>query len=351
MSRVCVIGASGVVGMRASVMLLRRRLRVHGFAFRPDSVDALSRLGLHQVGRVDVRDRGTLYKALEGSDIAVNATVSTALDPARSRFVEETASRGAQNIATVCRELGVPLLVSSSNLLDKTRKKTTNATANAAALFVDEDSLGASEGEEREIETLQGRKTRLVQLRFAQTYSGDSPALQGLAKALHEQKAAIIGDGSNGMAMLHADDAAAAIVEVVENLLQNDFPVTPATFHKVYHVCDDAGTTQAEYLSMLASVIGAKPPRRVPVMLARLTGASDQDIAVATAHFETSNGKLKRCAGVFFSLFFFFFFLKCLFSRHFPGLSFKYPTIAHGLAQVHAFWKSVPITKELIKEK
>jgi hypothetical protein len=63
-------------------------------------------------------------------------------------------------------------------------------------------------------------------------------------------------------------------------------------------------------------------------MLARMTGASSEHIAAATANTNTTNGKLKR---------------------HFPDIVLRHPTVEHGLGHVRQFWKSIPATRHLVK--
>jgi hypothetical protein len=65
-------------------------------------------------------------------------------------------------------------------------------------------------------------RTRLVQLRVGQVYCGDSPSLQSLAVALHEQKVTVLGEGNNRMALVHADDAAACVVAIADEAQQTN---------------------------------------------------------------------------------------------------------------------------------
>ena len=61
---------------------------------------------------------------------------------------------------------------------------------------------------------------------------------------------------------MHIDDAAAATVIALER-------ARPGT---LYNIVDDEPARVGEALPYLAQVVGAKPPRRLPVWLARLFG-------------------------------------------------------------------------------
>jgi nucleoside-diphosphate-sugar epimerase len=69
----------------------------------------------------------------------------------------------------------------------------------------------------------------------------------------------VVGDGAGVWSWIHVDDAAAATVAAIER-------GTPG----IYHVVDDEPARVSEALPYLAEVVGAKPPMRVPVWVARL---------------------------------------------------------------------------------
>jgi nucleoside-diphosphate-sugar epimerase len=64
----------------------------------------------------------------------------------------------------------------------------------------------------------------------------------------------------------------------------------------IYHVVDDEPAPVREWLPLMAKVLGAKPPRRVPVWLARLF-AGDVAVVMGTTSRAASNAKAKRELG------------------------------------------------------
>jgi nucleoside-diphosphate-sugar epimerase len=81
----------------------------------------------------------------------------------------------------------------------------------------------------------------------------------------------IVGDGGGIYSFVHVDDAAAATVLAAE-----------AGRGGIYNVVDDTPLAVREWLPAYASAIGAKPPRRVPRWLARMT------VGAIPTHFSTT---------------------------------------------------------------
>jgi nucleoside-diphosphate-sugar epimerase len=95
----------------------------------------------------------------------------------------------------------------------------------------------------------------------------------------------LVGDGGGHSSWVHLDDAASATVLAVERKARG-----------VFNIVDDEPAPAAEWLPHLAACAGAKPPRRVPVWLARLL-AGDQAVAMMTEGRGFSNAKAKRELG------------------------------------------------------
>jgi nucleoside-diphosphate-sugar epimerase len=95
----------------------------------------------------------------------------------------------------------------------------------------------------------------------------------------------IVGKGSGVFSFIHVDDAADATVAAVER--------GPAG---VYNVTDDEPAPMTEWVPVFAQAAGAKPPRRVPVWLARFVAGKDvSNFAVGLRG--ASNEKAKRELG------------------------------------------------------
>jgi nucleoside-diphosphate-sugar epimerase len=80
-----------------------------------------------------------------------------------------------------------------------------------------------------------------------------------IAARIRKRGFPIVGDGGGYFSFIHVDDAAAATVAAVER-------GTPG----VYNVVDDDPARLRDWLPVFAQAIGAKPPRSVPTLAARI---------------------------------------------------------------------------------
>jgi nucleoside-diphosphate-sugar epimerase len=100
--------------------------------------------------------------------------------------------------------------------------------------------------------------------------------------AVRARKVPLVGDGGGVWSLVHVADAAAATVLAVER-------GEPG----VYNVADDEPAPVREVLPAMADAVGAPPPRRVPVWLARLF-AGEIGVVMMTQVRGASNAKAKR---------------------------------------------------------
>jgi 2-alkyl-3-oxoalkanoate reductase len=106
-----------------------------------------------------------------------------------------------------------------------------------------------------------------------------------MAAPIRKRRFPIVGDGGGVLSYIHVEDAAAATAVAVER-------GEPG----VYYVVDDEPAPQRDWLPVLASALGAKPPRRVPRWLARLA-AGEMATLMMTEVKGASNEKAKRELG------------------------------------------------------
>ena len=95
-----------------------------------------------------------------------------------------------------------------------------------------------------------------IALRYGGFYGAANDAL---IEPVRKRQFPIVGDGGGVLSWLHLDDGAAATVLALEHS-------GPA----IYNIVDDEPAPVRDWLPVLASALGAKPPRHVPAWLARL---------------------------------------------------------------------------------
>lgn len=106
-----------------------------------------------------------------------------------------------------------------------------------------------------------------------------------MAEAIRRRRFPIVGAGGGVFSHVHVQDAAAATVAAVEH-------GEPG----VYYVVDDEPAPVREWLPVLASALGAKPPRRIPRWLGRLVAGEAATVMMTEAR-GASNAKAKRELG------------------------------------------------------
>jgi nucleoside-diphosphate-sugar epimerase len=120
-----------------------------------------------------------------------------------------------------------------------------------------------------------------IALRYGGFYGAAS---DGLVGPLRKRQFPVIGDGGGIFSFIHLDDAAAATVLA----LDHDGPA-------IYNIVDDEPAPAREWLPALARALGAKPPRHLPIWLARLILGDGLDMM--TEARGASNAKAKSELG------------------------------------------------------
>ena len=106
-----------------------------------------------------------------------------------------------------------------------------------------------------------------------------------MAAPVRKRRFPIIGDGGGVFSYVHIEDAAAATAAALDHGQPG-----------IYNIVDDEPAPVREWLPVLASALGAKPPRRIPRWLGRLA-AGEAATAMMTEARGASNEKAKRELG------------------------------------------------------
>jgi nucleoside-diphosphate-sugar epimerase len=165
-------------------------------------------------------------------------------------------------------------LADESTPLDPSPAKESRETL-AAIRHVEEAVAGATD--------LEG-----VVLRYGGLYgpgTGIARGEDGMAEMVRGRKFPIVGSGAGSWSLVHVQDAAVATVAAVERGRPG-----------LYNVVDDEPAPISDWLPTLADALGAKPPRHLPVWLARpLIG--EHGVNMMTATRGSSNAKAKAELG------------------------------------------------------
>jgi nucleoside-diphosphate-sugar epimerase len=123
-----------------------------------------------------------------------------------------------------------------------------------------------------------------VVLRYGGFYGPGTGLAPGGAQVqlLTARKFPVVGDGGGVWSFIHSHDVGSATVAAIER----------ARGGEIYHLVDDDPAPVREWLPFLARVVGAPPPRRIPVWLARLA-AGPGTVAMMTESRGASNAKAR----------------------------------------------------------
>jgi nucleoside-diphosphate-sugar epimerase len=121
-------------------------------------------------------------------------------------------------------------------------------------------------------------------LRYGSLYGPGTSMADEYAQLIGRRKLPLVG-GGGVWSFVHIDDAARATVLAVE---RGD----PG----LYNIVDDEPAPVAQWLPYLAECLGARPPRRIPVWLARFA-IGEVGVSMMTQVRGSSNAKAKRELG------------------------------------------------------
>jgi nucleoside-diphosphate-sugar epimerase len=287
--RVFVAGASGAIGTRLVPQLIRAGHEVIGTHNSPGGAELLLALGAKPV-KLDLLDARAVSKAVVEAEPEAIVHEATALANAKwGRSFDNTFARtnelrtkGTDALLAAGREAGVSRFVAQSFASMRYAR-------DGKPVKSEDDPLDPSPpASAREAHAAMRHLDQAVTdaggiaLRYGGFYGAPN---DGLVEPVRKRQFPIVGDGGGVFSFIHLDDAAAATVRALEH----DGPA-------IYNIVDDEPAPVREWLPVLASALGAKPPRRVPRWLARLI-AGEFAVIIGTESNGASNAKAKRELG------------------------------------------------------
>jgi nucleoside-diphosphate-sugar epimerase len=288
--RVFVTGASGAIGSRLVPQLIDAGHEVVGTHNSPGSAELLRSLGAKPV-LLDLLDPRAVREAVLAAEPEAIVHEATAL--AHVKFARkmdkvvaktnELRTTGTDALLAAAREAGVRRFVAQSVAVysryarEGGPVKTEDDPVEAAPPPSFRQGAEALDHLEQAVTGFGG-----IVLRYGVFYGA---ANDGTLEPVRKRQFPIVGDGGGVWSWIHLDDAASATALAVEH----DGPA-------IYNVVDDDPAPVREWLPVLAEVLGAKPPRHIPVWLARLL-AGEFVVVLSTEARGASNAKAKRELG------------------------------------------------------
>ena len=291
--RVFIAGASGALGRPLVRQLAEGGHEVTGSTRSPEKVEMLRGLGADPVV-VDALDSSALRGAVIEARPEVVINQLTAL-PDRLDYRRPERTFGKTNelrgkagpaLAGFAAEAGARRLISQSVcFFYESTGRRTHTEDDRLMQFPPETpgSRGMIAMEALEHATVETPGLEGVVLRYGYFYgAGTHYARDGSwAADVRRRRFPVVGKGTGIFSLIHVEDAASATVAALDR------------GSGIYNVCDDDPAPMSEWLPAYAEAVGAKPPRHVPVWLARLL-AGRQAAATAERLEGASNERAKR---------------------------------------------------------
>jgi nucleoside-diphosphate-sugar epimerase len=302
--KVFVAGATGVLGRGLVPELVARGHEVVGMTRSASKQDLVRSLGARPVV-ADALDPDAVAKAVASAEPEVIVHELTALSgemsvrdmrhPERSPMAKMTnrlRTEGTDHLLAAGRAVGARRFVAQS--FGAFRFARTGGPVQTEADPLDPDPPGALRPGVEGLLYLEQAVTTIewgegLALRYGGFYgpgTGISLAPDAvMAAPIRKRRFPIVGGGGGVWSHVHLEDAAAATAIAVERGRPG-----------IYYIVDDEPAPVREWLPVVASALGAKPPRRVPRWLGRLA-AGEMATVMMTDVRGASNEKAKRELG------------------------------------------------------
>jgi len=286
---VFIAGGTGAIGTRLIPQLVERGHRVTATTRDPAKLAGLAKLGAQGVV-VDGLDSAAVGEAVASArpDAVVHQMSALAgkLDPKhfdRSfALTNRLRTEGLDHLVAAAQATGVPHIVAQSftgwpNIRSGGWVKDEEDPLDPEPPTAQRESLAAIRYLEETVQKEDG-----TVLRYGGFYGDASDAMIPLVR---KRQFPVVGGGTGYASWVHLDDAATATVLALEQEARG-----------VFNIVDDEPAPASEWLPYLADCVGAKPPLRLPVWVARL-GAGEVAVSMLTRTRGSSNSRAKRDLG------------------------------------------------------
>ena len=292
--RVFVAGGTGVVGRRLVPQLLARGHQVTATTTDPARLEVLARMGADGVV-MDGLDAASVGEAVAAARPDAVVHQMTAISPVHAgkpdirrpdrwfAVTNRLRTEGTDHLLAAAQAAGVLTFVAQSYASwngnprggpVQTEDEPLNPMTGTAA----ESAMAATAHLEKAVLAAGG-----AVLRYGALYGPG--AIDDQVELVRRRQFALVGRATGYSSWVHLDDAASATALAVEQDAKG-----------VFNIVDDEPAPANEWLPYLAACAGARPPRRVPVWLARML-AGDQVVVIMTEGRAFSNAKARRELG------------------------------------------------------
>ena len=292
--KIFIAGATGAIGKRLVPLLISEGHRVTGSTRTEGKFDAIRALGAEAVV-LDGLDQPAINAAIASfrPDVVVHQMTSLSSLKSLKHFDEdfEQTNRlrtlGTEYLLAAARSVGAKKFIAQSyagwpNNRTGPRVQTEDAPYETNPPESMRKSLQAIVTLESFVRNASG--ITAIALRYGSFYGpGTSLGADGdVTNMVRHRKFPVVGTGAGVWSFLHVEDAAQATKLAIDR--------APAG---IYNIVDDEPAEASQWLPYLADCLDAKPPRHIPVWLAKFA-IGEAGVLFMTEMRGASNAKAKR---------------------------------------------------------
>jgi nucleoside-diphosphate-sugar epimerase len=291
--KVFLAGASGALGRRLIPRLIEHGHSVVGTTRTEAKAEVLRNLGAEPVV-LDALDRAAVIDAVVQAQPDAIVHQLTALSDIDFRKFEKSfeltdrlRSEGTDNLIAAAETVGVPHFVAQSYAGWPYARV-------GGPIKSEQEPLDPHPAPQtrRSLDAIRHLETKVTEyngivLRYGGFYgpgTGLEPEGEQL-RLVRKRQFPLLGEARGVWSFVHIDDAAAATVAALEHGKPG-----------IYNIVDDDPAPVAEWLPYLAEVVGAKPPRHLPLWVGRLVGGEHMVVMMDESR-GASNEKARRELG------------------------------------------------------
>jgi len=295
--KILLAGASGAIGQALIPLLIEQHHEVYGAFRNPAHTDRVQRLGATPVvfDALDAIAVGKTVTEIEPQAIinqlsAIPARIDLRHFDRDFSLTNQLRTEGTRNLTTAAVNAGVEKFIAQSfagwpytrtgirlkteeDGLDPTPPPQLKSTLDALQML--------------ENTTIREQSFTGIALRYGPLYGPNTSISRDgtVVEEIRNHKFPLIGQGTGVWSFLHIHDAATATVAALNHARRG-----------IYNIVDDDPALVSDWLPYLAECVGAKPPTRMPNLVARAL-VGEHVVALMNDIRGVSNEKAKRELG------------------------------------------------------
>lgn len=285
--RILVIGGTGLVGSHLLPRLIAGRDEVHALTRSADKIGKIDALGARGI-LGDIRDPRSFEKALPDRLDVIVLLAMPSVNPGHRMTRERKAElrEETNDFFRHAMDLGIrydiPVILPGGTSYRTGKDEMADETWPILRVGLTEIGKDTDAMVEQAIKT---NRPRIVQLIYGKIY-GNGGLFRFMVDMMAKGRSRVIGSGENFIPNIHANDAAAAIVQAIEKM-----PVG-----EKFIIADDTPVTQKDFTFHMAELMGKKRPGHIPGFIVKLALGRDF-YEVVRMNCQVSNAKAKKILG------------------------------------------------------